>query len=138
MENKWLGVLLPLQVPVFYVFVDRASLHNLFQTKPSRYILLLSIFISTSLHVSGNYLPIIRRPYCIYATLVFFTLDGWLSGLLEQIRQPPVYQVLLADPGTAIWQRSQTTCFFLYSLSYFVPALQSTLVCVWHGFTFRP
>ena len=39
--------------------------------------LLLSIFISTSLHVSGNYVPIIRRTYCIYATL---------SGL--QTRQP--------------------------------------------------
>ena len=25
---------------------------------------------------------IIRRTYCIYATLVFFTLYGWLSGLL--------------------------------------------------------
>jgi hypothetical protein len=36
--------------------------------------LLLSIFISTSVHVSGNYVPIIRRTYCIYATPVFFTL----------------------------------------------------------------
>ena len=35
-----------------------------------------------SLHVSGNYVSIIRRTYCIYATLVFFTLYGWLSGLL--------------------------------------------------------
>jgi len=45
-------------------------------------------------------MPIIRRTYCIYATLVFFTLYGWLSGLLvgmrlhfhpnEQTRQPPV------------------------------------------------
>ena len=42
---------------------------------------LQSIFISTSLHVSGNYVPIIRRTYCIYATLVFFILYGWLSDL---------------------------------------------------------
>ena len=67
--------------------------------KPTRCTLLLSIFISTSLHVSGNYVPIIRRTYCFCATLVFFTLYGWLAGLLvgmglqshpnQQTRQPP-------------------------------------------------
>ena len=62
-------------------FVDRTFLYNLFQMKPSRCILLLSIFISTSLHVSDNYVPIIRRTYCIYAKLVFFVLYGWLFGL---------------------------------------------------------
>ena len=56
--------------------------------KPARCTLLLGIFVSTSVHVSGNYMPIIRRIYCIYATLVFFTLYGWLSGL--QTRQPPI------------------------------------------------
>jgi len=50
--------------------------------KPTRCTLLLTILISTSLHVSGNYVPIIRRTYCIYATLVFFVLYGWLSGRL--------------------------------------------------------
>jgi len=55
-------------------FVDPASLHNLFQMKPARCTLLLNIFISTSLHVSGKYVPIIRRTYCIYAQLVFFPL----------------------------------------------------------------
>ena len=69
-------------------FVDRSSLYNLFQMKSTRCTLLLSIFISTSLHVSGNYVPIIRRTYCVYATLVFFTLCGWLSGLLQRSRQP--------------------------------------------------
>ena len=34
---------------------------NLFQMKPSRCTLFLSIFISASLHVSGNYVSIIRR-----------------------------------------------------------------------------
>ena len=65
-------------------FVYRASLYNIFQTKPTMCTLLLSIFISTSVHVSGNYVPIIRRNYFIYATLVFFTLYGWLSGLLTK------------------------------------------------------
>ena len=63
-------------------FVDRASLYNLFQMKPTRCTLLLSISISTSVHVSGNYMPIIRRTYCICATLAFFSLYGWLSVLL--------------------------------------------------------
>ena len=57
--------------------------------KPTRCTLLLIIFISTSLHVSGNYVPIVRKTYCIYATLVFFTLYGWLSGLL-QTKQAPI------------------------------------------------
>ena len=74
----------------FYCFVDRVSLYNLFHMKPVRCTLLLSIFISTSLHVSGNYVPTIRRTYCIYVTMVFFTLYGWLSGLLQQTRQPPI------------------------------------------------
>jgi len=60
----------------------------MFQIKPTRCTLLLSIFISTSVHVSGNYVPIIRRTYCIYETLVFFTVYEWLSGL--QTRQPPI------------------------------------------------
>ena len=59
----------------------------LFQMEPTRCTLLLSIFISTSLHVSSNYVPLIRRTYCVYATLVFFTLYVWLAGL--QTRQTP-------------------------------------------------
>ena len=75
--------------------VDRAALPlNLFQVKPARCTLLLGIFISTSVHVSGNYVPIIRRTYCIYATLVFFTLYGWLFGMrlipTSRPRQPPI------------------------------------------------
>jgi len=72
----------------FLCFVYRPSLYNLFHIKPTRCKLLLSIFISTSLHVSGNYVLIIRRTFSIYATLVFFTLYGWLSGL--QTGQPPI------------------------------------------------
>jgi len=69
---------------------DSASLYNLFQMKPTRCTLVLSIFITTSLPVSGNYVPIIRRTYSIWATLVFFTLCGWLSGLLLQCRTDTV------------------------------------------------
>jgi len=57
------------------------TLNNLFQMKPTRCTLLFVIFISTSLQVLGNYVPIIRRTCCIYVTLVFFVLCGWLSGL---------------------------------------------------------
>jgi len=59
------------------------------QMKPTRCTLLLSIFISTSVHVSGNYVPIVERTYCIYVTLVFFTLYGRLSGLLVGMRLIP-------------------------------------------------
>jgi len=41
---------------------------ELFQMMSIRCTILLSIFISTSLHVSGNYVPIIRRSHCICAT----------------------------------------------------------------------
>jgi hypothetical protein len=52
-----------------------------FQMKPTTCTLILSVFISTSVHISGNYVPIISKTYCIYATLVFFTRYVWLSGL---------------------------------------------------------
>ena len=40
-------------------------------------------------------MPITRRTYCIYATLVIVTPYGWLFGLLvvhsnQQTRQPPI------------------------------------------------
>jgi len=58
--------------------------------KPTRCTLLIStsIFISNSLHVSGNYVPIIRRTYFIYATLVFFTVYGRLSGVHKPESHP--------------------------------------------------
>ena len=31
-------------------------------------------------------MPIVRRNYSIYGTMVFFTLYGWLSGLLVGVR----------------------------------------------------
>ena len=79
---------------VLYIlcFVDRASMHNLFQMKPTKCTLHLTIFISTSLHVSGNHVPIITRIYCICATLVFFTLCGWRSGLRQPTIQSEKYQ----------------------------------------------
>jgi len=59
---------------------------HLFQMKPTMCTLFLSTFISTSLHVSGNYVPIIRRTFCNYATLAFFNLYEWLTGLLVGMR----------------------------------------------------
>ena len=70
---------------IFLCFVDRAFLYNLFQIKPTKCTLRLSISISTSLSVSGNYVSTIRRTYCICATLVFFTLYGYLSGLQNTV-----------------------------------------------------
>jgi len=86
--TKVTTVMLVMKVIMNVCFVDCASLYNPFQMKPTRCTLLLSIFISTSLHVLGNYVPIITRTYCIYATLIFFTLYGWLSG--RPTRQPPI------------------------------------------------
>jgi len=42
-----------------------------------------SVWVSiwSSVHVSSNYVPIIRRTHCIYATLVLFTLYGLLVGM---------------------------------------------------------
>ena len=48
----------------------------------------MSVWSAASLNVSGNYVLIIRRTYCIYATLAFFTLYVWLYGL--QTIQPPI------------------------------------------------
>ena len=81
----------------FLCFVDRASLYNLFKMKPIRCTLLLCIFISASLHVSGNYVPIIRRTYCMYETLVFFTLYGWLSDLLVDIPDSHPYRMKITS-----------------------------------------
>jgi len=58
--------------------------------KPAGCTLFLSIFISIFVRVSGNYVPIITKTYCIYATLIFFTLYGWLSGLLVGMRLIPI------------------------------------------------
>jgi hypothetical protein len=44
---------------------------------------------SSSLHVSGKHVPIIRRNYCIYATLVFVTLHGWSAGWSETPTSKP-------------------------------------------------
>jgi len=57
--------------------------------KPTRCTLLLSIFIAVSLHVSGNYVTIIRRTYCIYTTVIWEAV--WSAD--QQTRQPPKQSV---------------------------------------------
>jgi len=118
----------------------------LFKMKPTSCTLLLSIFISTSLHVSGNdvpiirrtycicatlvfftacgrlvcYVPIIRSTYCVYATLLFFVLYGWLSGLLCAQHQENLLH--LCDTGifrsvrVAVWSADQTATRTVSSL----------------------
>ena len=72
----------------------------------------LSTFISTSLQVSGNYVPIISRTYCIYATLVFFTVwvavcsaDHHISNAVYQISFPGVKR-----PGRGLGHPPSTLC----------------------------
>jgi len=54
----------------FFMFFDHTALYNLFQMKPTWCTLLLGIFTWTSLRGLGNCVPIIKKTYCIYATLV--------------------------------------------------------------------
>ena len=57
-------------------FVDSASLYNLANKSNSVHNSAYYIYFS-SLCVSGNHVPVIRRNYCNYVTLVFVTLCGW-------------------------------------------------------------
>jgi len=66
----------------------RSSLISLFQMKPTRCTLRFSMFISTSLHVSGNYVPIIRRTYRIYATLAVWSAAADQTATLTQWKIP--------------------------------------------------
>jgi len=95
LQSHWLQSSIITQ---FYVLLTCVP-YNVFQMKPTRCTLLLSIFISTSLHVSGNYVPVIRRTYSIYATLVFFTLYGWLSGRL--VCRPNIHQYKVKNTSVA-------------------------------------
>ena len=67
--------------------------------KPTRCTLLLSVFISNSLHVSDNYVPIIRRTYCIYETLVFFTLQTRQPHIQSEKYQCRIDTVSSPDDG---------------------------------------
>jgi len=82
---------------------------HMFQMKPTRCTLLLSIFISTSVHVSDNYVSIIRRTYCIYATLCrgcCLVCRPALEGASGQ-QQAPAATYPREKPGTqfqeAVW-----------------------------------
>jgi len=61
------------------------DVYHLFQMKPARCTLLRSIF--QLLYMFREPVSIIRRIYFIYATLVLFTLYGWLSGRLVYLFQ---------------------------------------------------
>ena len=97
--------------------------------KPTRRTLLLSIYISTSLHVSCNYVTIIRRIFSTYVTQVFFTLYGWLSGWLAGTDQPtrqPKYQCRIdtvsSPDGGHIVARNMQRCWNKYTKKQCVPS----------------
>jgi len=77
--------------------------YNLFQIKPTRCTLPYSICISTSVYVSGNYMPIIRRTYCIYATLVALWVSVWSAD-----RTAIHYSLVFSLEGRA-WQEPETS-----------------------------
>jgi len=79
--TKELGFWITLQSRILF-FVDCASLYNLVNKANLVHNFSLYVYIF-SLHVSGDYVPIIRRNNCIYATLgtcysVWMTV--WYAG----------------------------------------------------------
>ena len=66
---------------IFFCFVDRASLYNL--VNRTNLVHNFSYYIySFSLHVSGNYVPIIRRKHCTYATPGYVVSNLWESIIM--------------------------------------------------------
>jgi len=63
-------------------FYDLLTVHpcTILLIKPTWCTIFLSIFYLFSLHVSGDYMPIIRRNNCIYAT-VGTCYSVWMSGM---------------------------------------------------------
>ena len=94
-----------------FMFFDRASLYNVLNEANQVHTTSQYIYFNFST-CFGQLCAIIRRTYCIYETLVFFSLYGWLSGLLQQqTRQPSKqsekYQCLIdtvnsPDDGTQL------------------------------------
>ena len=82
------------------------------QIYPTRCTILFNIFIYfSSLRVSGFHAPIIRRNYCIYATLVFVTLYWWcLVSWLNWVSIKP------ADHVThTVWQVPMSPIYSKFS-----------------------
>jgi len=65
------------------LFVDRASLYNLINKASMVHNFCYYVYFFF-LHVSGDYVPIIRRNSCIYGTLgtCYFV---WITGMLEHM-----------------------------------------------------
>ena len=75
-------------------FFDRASLYNL-ANKSTSCTILLNIFISLLYMFRASMCPSSGENYCIYATLVFFTmywwlLDCWLDWIQPADQTPPI------------------------------------------------
>ena len=87
---------------------------------PTRCTLILSIFISTSLLVSGNYVPIIRRTYCIYKTLVFFTLwvAVWSAATDQTYVARTTWVCVKSNSKTQILNHSVEYCCFMLGTDF--------------------
>jgi Mn2+/Fe2+ NRAMP family transporter len=60
-----------------YIFYSGPRCSNILQISPTRCTILLNIFISLLYRFRASMCPSSGENYCIYATLVFFTLYGW-------------------------------------------------------------
>ena len=87
--------------------------------KPTTCTLLLGIFISTSLHVSSNYVPIIRGTYCI-------TFFKW-SQLHAHYFLVYLFQLLYMFRTTCVPIIRRTYC--IYATLVFVTLYGGCLVC---------
>ena len=108
----------------FLCFVDHAPLYNLLQMKPTRCTLLLSIFISTSVHVSGNYVPVIRRTYCIYATLVFSVWSAISTSLHVSGNHVPIIRRTYCIYATLVFSVWSVISTFLHVSGNYVPTIR--------------
>jgi len=93
----------------FYVLLTLHLCIIFFQMKLTSCTLLLSIFISNSLHVSDNYVPIIRRT-TVSTWHWYFSLYWWLSGLLFGIESFMIRH----------WWQSLCSYYLIFKIKLFV------------------
>ena len=88
-----------LTVQSLYNLVNKANLvHSFFST-------FISWYIYQSLHISGDYVPVIRRNNCVFATLgtcysVWMTVwyarwTVWINCLVCTVEFHPAYQTVI-------------------------------------------
>jgi len=95
--------------------------------KPTKCTLLLSMFISTFLYVSGSYVPIIRRIYCIYETLGFLHSLWVAVWSVDQTR--PVYLFQHLPCFGQLCAHHQENLLYLWDTGIFALSVGGCLVC---------